>query len=338
MVKKNFDGILLTQFNNIKYISNYYPTSSAICLFKENPVIYTTAMDKELADETSLIEVKELKSISDLKKVFKEESLKKIAIEGNLPISYYKKLEGSKSKNEKWELAIENFLEKERMIKSPNEIEKIRNATNIAHKSFEELVIREKQEKRFTDWEIAYELGYLMRNNGASEESFETIVATDKNSSLPHAPMGNKKLGNIILMDWGAKYNGYCSDTSRTMIEDNDKKQKEIFDIVFEAYKKSIKGTKSGVKTCEIDNIARSVISGYGYKDKFIHSTGHSLGLNIHETPSISTQDGTVLEENMVITIEPGIYLEGEFGVRIEDTVIVGKNGVEVIGKLPHEI
>jgi Xaa-Pro aminopeptidase len=338
MDEKNYDGMIITNFNNIKYVSNYSPTSFAVGILKENPIVFTTAMDKELATETSLIEVKEFKSISDLKEVFKNENLKKIAIEGNLPIDYYKKLEGDKSKNEKWDLSIENFLEKERMVKSNKEIKNIKEATNIAHRSFEELDIREKREQSATDWEVAYELGYLMRSNGASEESFETIVATGSNSSLPHARLENKKLENIILMDWGSKYKGYCSDTSRTMIDEKNKKQKEIFDIVLEAHNKAIKSVRSGVKACDIDNMARSIISEYGYGENFIHSTGHSLGLDIHESPSISKKDETLLEKNMIVTIEPGIYLEGEFGVRIEDTVIVGKRNSEIIGKLPYNI
>nr|WP_231624113.1 M24 family metallopeptidase [Methanobrevibacter arboriphilus] len=157
--------------------------------------------------------------------------------------------------------------------------------------------IREKQENLITDWEIAYELGYLIRSNGASEESFETIVATGPNSSLPHATLENRELGDLILMDWGSKYNGYCSDTSRTMIDYNNEKQKEVFDIVLEAYNKAIKALKAEKAACEIDNVARSIIEDYGYGENFIHSTGHSLGLNIHETPSISKKDKTVLEK-----------------------------------------
>jgi len=120
--------------------------------------------------------------------------------------------------------------------------------------------------------------------------------------------------------------------------DNNNQKQQEIFDIVLEAQKTAIDGVKPGIKSCEIDKIARSIITEYGYGDNFIHSTGHSLGLDVHENPSISKKDETILEENMVITIEPGIYLKGEFGVRIEDTVIVGKNKGEIIGNLPYDI
>ena len=329
MNNEDFDGMILTQFNNIKYLSNYSPTSFAICIIKEDPLILTSPMDMELANKTSSLKVEEFKSFSDLVKLFKKEDCKKIAIESFLPVDIYKKIEG------KWDLEIKDFLETERMIKSSDEINKMNKAIAISHKSFKELNILEKQEKSATEWEVAYELGYLMRSNGAQEESFETIVATGSNSSLPHARCENKKLETHVLMDWGCKFNGYCSDTSRTIVY--SEKQEEIFDIVLEAYNKAIDYIKPGIKVCEIDEVARSIITEYGYADNFIHSTGHSLGLDIHEKPTVSKKDETVLEKNMVITIEPGIYLEGEFGVRIEDMVKVGHKS-EVMGNLPCKI
>lgn len=326
MENKDYDGMFLTQYNNISYISNYFPTSFAICILKEDPIILTSAMDIELANKTSNIPVKEFESFSQIKKIFNDENLKKIAIESSLPIHIYKKIEGS------WDLAIEDLLELERMIKSFDEISKIQDAVDISHKSFKELNILEKYENNFTEWEIAHELLYLMKKNGAQEESFETIVATGRNSSLPHAKCENKKIEMPILMDWGCKYKGYCSDTSRTMV--HTKKQEEIFEIVLEAYNSAINHIKPGIKACEIDDAARSIISEYGYADNFIHSTGHSLGLNIHEKPSISKKDTTTLEKNMIITVEPGIYFEGDFGVRIEDMVLVDKKG-KIMGNLP---
>ncbi|KZX16266.1 aminopeptidase [Methanobrevibacter cuticularis] len=327
---KNYDCMILTQFNNIRYISNYAPTSFAICLLKDDPIILTSSMDKELAEKTSEIPVEEFKSFNELKKLFEKDNFKKIAIESSISISLFRKIEGN------WDLNIEDFLEKERMIKSKDEITKLEKAAGISHKSFKELNPMKKREDGFTEWELAYELGYLLRKNGAEKESFETIIATGTNSSLPHARTQNKKLQTPILMDWGCKAEGYCSDTTRTFVY--SEKQEEIFDIVFEAHNKAIKSVKAGIKSCEIDKIARSIISEYGYEKNFIHSTGHSLGLDIHEIPSISKKDETILEKNMVITIEPGIYLEGNFGVRIEDTIIVGKNKAEIIGNLPYSI
>ena len=174
-----------------------------------------------------------------------------------------------------------------------------------------------------------------MIENGASKESFDTILTSGPNSSLPHAVPQDKKLEQPVLVDWGAIYEGYCSDNTRTMVYTEH--QHEIWDIVAEAHDKAIKAIKPGIKCCEVDNVARSIISDYGYGDRFIHSTGHSLGLEIHENPSFAPRDDTIIEEGMVITVEPGIYFDGEFGVRLEDTLSISKR-TNVIGDLPLNI
>jgi len=329
MNNEDFNAMILVQVNNIKYLSNYSPTSFAICIIKEDPIILTSAMDKELANISSSIQVEEFKSYSDLIKLFKKERFKKIAIESSLPVDVYKKIEG------KWDLEIKELVETERMVKSSEEISKMYESVAISHNSFKQLNIYEKQEKNVSEWELAYELGYLMRKNRATSEAFETIVASGSNSRFPHARCENKKLETPILMDWGCKFDGYCSDTSRTIVY--NEKQEEIFDIVLEAHDKAIDYIKPGVKLCEIDKIARSIINEYGYADNFIHSSGHSLGLDIHEKPNVSKKDETILEKNMVITIEPGIYLEDEFGVRIEDMILV-ENKAKIMGNLPYKI
>ena len=225
------------------------------------------------------------------------------------------------------------MIARERMIKTDDEIEKILKATDIAHKSLLELDVRDKQEKGALEWECAYELGYLMRKNGASVESFDTIFASGPVSSLPHSTPRQHALETPVLVDYGCKFEGYCSDTTRTFLY--TERQEEISSIVLEAHDKAIDAVREGVKACEVDKVARDIITEYGYGDNFIHSTGHSLGLDIHESPSVSLKDQTVLENNMIVTIEPGIYLEGEFGIRIEDMVLVDKKG-KLIGNLPQ--
>jgi len=211
-------------------------------------------------------------------------------------------------------------------------LKNIEKATEIAQKSFMQLDILNSKN---TEKEVAFDLVRYMIENGASKESFDTIVTSGANSSLPHAVPEHKKLSEPILIDWGAIYNGYCSDNTRTIVY--TEKQQEIWDIVAEAHDRSIQAIKPGLKCCEIDKVARDIISEYGYGDKFIHSTGHSLGLDIHETPGFSMRDETIIEEGMVITVEPGIYLEGEFGVRLEDTVSILKKG-NIIGNMPLNI
>lgn len=324
--EKEYDGYLLNNFNNIAYISNYLPTSFAFCIIKENPVIFTSKMDLEIANKDSSIEIIEFESFSHMNELLKEEGISKLAIEPSLPISTFKKFD-----NDSFKLDIENFIEKERMIKSKDEISKITKATDIAQKSFKELDILSKKDE--TELGLSFELGRIMRENGASGESFDTIIATGASSSLPHAIPQNKPLEEPILIDWGVKFDGYCSDNTRTFVF--TEKQNEISDIVLESHNKAIKSIKVGCKCSDIDKVARDIIAEYGYEDKFIHSTGHSLGRDIHESPNFSKKDDTIIEKDMVITVEPGIYLEGEFGVRIEDTVHV-KNKGKIIGNLPQ--
>lgn len=324
--KDNFQAYLLTQFTNVEYISGYKPTSFAFCIIKENPVIYASGMDMELANRDSSIEVKEYESYDMMIKELKDEGINNLAIEPSLPFSTFVRF------RDDFEIDAKTYIDKQRMIKTPLEIEKITKATEIAQNAFLQLDILNNQNN---EKEVAFDLVRYMIENGASKESFDTIVTSGANSSLPHAIPEAKKLDQPILIDWGAIFEGYCSDNTRTMVY--NEKQHEIWDIVAEAHDKSIKAIKPGIKCCDVDKVARDIIDEYGYGDNFIHSTGHSLGLDIHETPGFSPRDETIIEKGMVITVEPGIYLEGEFGVRLEDTISISKRG-NVIGDLPLNI
>lgn len=324
--KDDIQGYLLTQFTNVEYISNYRPTSFAFCVIKENPIIYVSSMDVEIAKNNSAIEIKEYKSFEEMISELKEDGVKNLAIEPSLPYSSYEKF------RDDFEIVSKTYIDKQRMIKTPREINKIEKATQIAQKSFLQLDILNNQN---SEKEVAFDLVRYMIENGASKESFDTIVTSGASSSLPHAVPQDKKLNQPILIDWGCIYEGYCSDNTRTMVY--NEKQQEIWDIVAEAHDKAIRAIKPGLKCCDVDKVARDIIKEYGYGDNFIHSTGHSLGLDIHETPGFSPRDETIIEEGMVITVEPGIYLEGEFGVRLEDTVSISKKA-NVIGDLPLKI
>ena len=326
MQNDDFDAYLLTQFTNVEYISNYKPTSFAFCIIKESPIIYASGMDMELAARDSSIEVKEYESYDVMIGELKDDGVKNLAIEPSLPFSTYVRF------RDDFKIDSKAYIDKQRMIKTPSEVENIAKATQIAQKSFLQLDILNNQN---SEKEIAFDLVKYMIENGASKESFDTIVTSGSNSSLPHAIPQDKKLQKPVLIDWGAIYGGYCSDNTRTIVY--SERQQEIWDIVAESHDKAIKVIRPGMKCCEVDKVARDIISEYGYGDKFIHSTGHSLGLDIHETPGFSLRDETIIESGMVITVEPGIYLEGEFGVRLEDTVHITKRG-NVIGDLPLKI
>lgn len=321
--KDDVQAYLLTKFTNVEYISNYRPTSFAFCVIKENPVIYASSMDMEIAKNNSTIEVREYESFEAMIGELKSDGVDRLAIEPSLPFSSFEKL------RDDFTISSKTYIDKQRMIKTPAEIEKITKATEIAQKSFLQLDILNNNN---TEKEIAFDLVRFMIENGADKESFDTIVTSGASSSLPHAIPEAKRLENPILIDWGAIFEGYCSDNTRTMVY--TEAQQEIWDIVAEAHDKAIKAIRPGLKCVDIDKVARDIITDYGYGDRFIHSTGHSLGLDIHETPGFSIRDETVIENGMVITVEPGIYLEGEFGVRLEDTVAIHKKA-NVIGNLP---
>lgn len=326
MEKDNIQAYLLTQFTNIQYISNYKPTSFAFCIIKDEPIIYASSMDMEIAKRDSSIEVREYEKFDVMIEELKDDGIKNLAIEPTLIYSNYEKFK------DVFNISSQKYIEKQRMIKNDSEIENITKATKIAQTAFKELDVANRSENENV---LAFDLVRLMIENGASSESFDTILVSGSSTSLPHAIPQAKPLETPILIDWGAKYDGYCSDNTRTIVY--TEKEHEIFDIVKESHDKAIKAIKPGLKCCEIDKVARDIIIEYGYGDNFIHSTGHSLGLDIHETPGFSLRDDTIIEKGMVITVEPGIYLEGEFGVRLEDTVSIDKKA-NVIGDLPLNI
>ena len=259
------------------------------------------------------------KKFDDVKKFLEA----KVGIEKSMMVETYKKL------SESFEVETTDIVEISRSVKSNWEVENIKKALQIAEKSLTEL------EFSGTEVELAAKLEYNMRINGSERASFETIMASGPRTSLPHSTPSPNEIESPVLIDWGAVYNNYSSDTTRTIIQ--TEKQEEIFNIVLDAQKTAIKSIKPGMRSCEIDIAARDVITEYGYGDSFIHSTGHGVGLEIHESPSLSKNDESKLEKEMVVTVEPGIYLEGEFGIRIEDMVLIKNRGI-VLNKLKTKI
>ncbi|SCG86424.1 M24 family metallopeptidase [Methanobacterium congolense] len=319
MHEKNMDALIAVKPENIRYLTGFNPSSFSLLLLKDEPVLFTSKLDIEDASQSSKVPVEELKSLKDIKELLKG----KIGIESSMTVETYKKLSNNFKAN------ITDLIEVSRMVKSPDEIKNIKKALEIAEKSFEDV------EFSGTENEAAAKLEYNMMVRGSSKPSFETIVASGERSSLPHGTPQVTEIESPVVIDWGAVYNGYASDTTRTIIETD--KQEEIFNIVLEANKKAVSAIKPGVKTSEIDKAARDVIEEYGYGEGYIHSTGHGVGLEIHEMPSLSQKDNTTLEKGMIVTIEPGIYLEGEFGVRVEDMVQITNRG-NVLNKLSHKL
>ncbi len=232
----------------------------------------------------------------------------------------------------------QNFSKLKRMIKTNDEIKLLKKASILGKKGFDNLAnyIRRsglKKNEKFLNFKAQEK----MSNMGEYELSFDPIIAINKNAAKPHALASGKKLreNDLLLVDAGIKYKRYCSDRTCTSFVNFDnfsfkRKQKfkknkhqKIYEIVLKAQKTAIKKARVGMKALDIDKLARDVIDKAGYGKYFIHSTGHGVGLDIHEFPNINSKSDIVIEENMVFTIEPGIYIPNEFGVRIEDSIVM---------------
>lgn len=230
--------------------------------------------------------------------------------------------------------SLSNSIASLRMIKDENELECIKMAQRIAEMSLEELMPFIKAGR--TEREIALELNRLMFKNGAEDLSFETIVLAGKNTSMPHGVPSDKKVeeGEFVLMDFGAVYNGYHSDMTRTVcIGKPSEEMEKVYNIVLQAQEAGIAAARAGIVGSALDKVSRDIIEKAGYGECFGHSLGHGVGLEIHEKPNASPNYKLPLGCGAVVTVEPGIYIEGKFGVRIEDFVILTENGCENLTK-----
>lgn len=260
------------------------------------------------------------KKISDLK-------LTDVYFDGSVTLyDEAKKFEDMKIKN------TSGFLKEFRMVKKGEELENLKKSCQIAAKAFR--IIKPKIKAGIKEIEIARELEYTMMKMGASSKSFETIVAFGPNSALPHHETSERKLkkNEVVLIDFGCIYKRYCSDMTRTFFygKPNDEFIK-VYRIAESAQKNAIKALREGINSNEIDKICREIISEHGYGQYFTHGTGHGVGLDIHEEPWINPRTSTKLTEGMTVTVEPGIYLYGKFGIRIEDTLYVKKDGADIL-------
>ena len=228
----------------------------------------------------------------------------------------------------------------QRVVKNEAEIRKIAMAEEITVKSFNEVFPQIKV--GMSEKDVSDMITYAMLRNGATEPAFPNIVCFGSSSACPHhVPSPDRKLSknDIILIDIGAKVNGYCGDMTRTFcLGDLDNKLASIHKIVYDAQKFVLNNLKAGLTGKEVDGMAREYLLAHGYKDEFCHSLGHGIGINVHERPYASQRSDEVFRENMVISVEPGVYLEGEGGVRIEDIVVIKNDGIINLTKLSKEI
>lgn len=329
------EAILISSPSNLFYFTDM-KNPDAYAVFIGNEKYYFTD-ERYFEEAASKLAGYAIKSVNELHDFFRSAKIGKLGIEqSSLPHEFCSLLQED---GVQAFYGIDSRINKLRAIKSPAEIELIKKAQEITDKTFEDIlpVIREG----VSETELAGILESLLYVNGADELSFTSIVAFGENSSKPHAERSDKKLtyGSIITLDFGAKFQNYCSDMTRTVFFGAaSDEQRKMYKHVLTAQEMALSIAYSGISAKECDTMARRYFAENGLDKFFIHTLGHGVGIDIHEYPRLAQNSDTVMEDNMVVTIEPGLYFEGKFGIRIEDLIIFDKSGIINLTKSPKNI
>ncbi len=334
------DAFLVSALPNVRYLSGFTGSNGALLLTPNRSILFTDPRYQTQAPQQSDCEVKIAKGplTKELATWAKRLRLKSIAFERNR-ISYeeYQVLTELLTKIRLKPLS--NAVERLRMVKSVTEVETIRASVQLNSAALEQAMLA--FEPDMTEVDLAAGIEFQMRRLGADGTAFETIVASGKRTALPHAHPSDHPIqrDQLLLIDMGARVAGYCSDMTRThAVGKLNPKARRMYWAVLESQLAAIDAIKPGVTCSRVDRAARDVLRSHGLDTLFIHSTGHGLGLEIHELPRVGRKDMTKLEPGMAITIEPGVYMEQMGGIRIEDTVVVTGNGCEILTPTSKEL
>ncbi|QYR20019.1 Xaa-Pro peptidase family protein [Paenibacillus sp. sptzw28] len=337
----NLDALLVTSPVNRRYLSGFTGTAGALLITLSNNWLitdfrYMTQAPLEAADFT--VVEHGLKLMETVKELALSAGIVRLAFEQEHVVfsdySVWKALLGG------IQLVPESgIVEELRLIKDEAELAVMRNAAVLADITYNHILSFIKP--GVSERDVALEMEMFMRRNGASSTSFETIVASGERSALPHGVASDRIIGRdeFVKLDFGAYYEGYCSDITRTVVVGTPTdKHREIYEIVLEAQLTALAGIKPGMTGREADALARDVIARHGYGECFGHGTGHGLGMEIHESPRLSKTGEIVLKPGMTVTVEPGIYIPGFGGVRIEDDIVITEDGNTLLTSSPKEL
>ncbi len=338
MSQKGVEAMLVMQPENRYYLSGFSGSTGALLITEKESYLCTDFRYTEQAESQSPhMEITRVRDTlpDTLAELQKKTGFNVLGYEdGFLNCKLYNKIQdrlpGVKM------VPLSGTVERLRRIKDASELDIIEKAMSMLDLGFEYIcgVVKPGMSER----EIALELEFFLRRHGASGASFPFIVASGPRSSLPHGEASDRIIqkGDMLTIDFGVVYKHYNSDMTRTVaVGKKPPDMEEIYKIVLEAQLAALEAIKPGVPASEVDKAARSVIESKGYGEYFGHGTGHGVGLAVHEEPRLSSKDNTILEEGMVVTVEPGIYLPGRGGVRIEDSVVVESNGCRLLTKSP---
>jgi Xaa-Pro aminopeptidase len=335
------DGILFVGLENIRYLCGFTGSDGAFVITQRESYFltdsrYWTQADEEVKGSQIIHYKKKMEGIFSLLFDLK---IRKIGFESaSLPFSAYQFLT-ERLANETKLIPLEEELRNLRAVKDTQELILIRKAIDISSHAFSQITKTLKES--VVEREVALEMEIFMKASGAEALGFDIIIASGKRSALPHGKASDKRIekGDFILIDFGSGFQGYHSDQTRTVVCGNPSaEQEKIYQIVKEAHDKAIEKVRPGIPMSEVDGAARDHIRNQGYGEYFGHGTGHGIGLAVHEDPVVNGENKGPLQEGMVFTIEPGIYIPDWGGVRIEDMVLVTPHGVEVLTYLPGEL
>jgi len=332
------DAYFICSPENMYYFSGFTGGEGALFIHKDRQLLFTdsryTVQAQSEAKDFEILDV----AITSLSSFLQKEGKKTVGFEDDF-VTFRHFMSLKKAAPNISFLPISECIYDIRMIKDATELSFISAAAKLADDAF--MNILQKIVPGKTEREIALGLEYYMKQNGAEGLSFDTIVASGVRSAMPHGTATDKVLekGDFITLDFGCKYKGYASDMTRTVVLGKaNEKQKEIYEVVLSAQLAALNALSADVSAKAVDSVARDLIKNAGYGNCFGHGLGHSLGLMVHERPSLSPKSDATLKPNMLMTVEPGIYIENFGGVRIEDLVVITENGYKNLVFAPKEL
>ena len=334
------NGFLITALSNVRYLTGFTGSNGALLLTSGRALLFTDPRYQIQAGQESDCEVRIAKGplLKEAASWVKRLGLKAVAIERNrISFENYEQMKeyAGRIRLKPVAGAVENL----RMVKSPDEIASIRASVILNSAALDRSLRHFKVS--MTEMELAADIEFQMRRLGAESTAFETIVASGKRTALPHARASGDAIqrNELLLIDMGATVAGYASDMTRTYAVGRlDTKKRRMYRAVLDSQLAAVEAVKPGISCATVDRAARGVLRGFGLDRLFIHSTGHGLGLEIHERPRVGRKERTKLQAGMIITIEPGVYEEGFGGIRIEDTIVVTSGGCEILTPSKKEL
>lgn len=339
--ENGFEAALITSGHNRFYLFGMRSSAGTAIILKDAAYFIIDFRYIELAQKTvkNATVIMQGNLYRQINEILEKHGVKNVWVEESLTVGTLNAMKKRFGAEIVTDSPLTSIINKIRAIKDKSELEIIKVAQEITEAGFDYICTQLAPGKKEKD--MALELETYMKKQGATGLSFDTILVSGKNSSLPHGVPGEKLIeaGDFVTMDYAASYNGYCTDMTRTVaIGHATDEMKKVYDIVLKSQLMALEAIKAGAVCRDIDKIARDYIYSKGYEGCFGHGLGHSYGLEIHETPMLNMRDTSILEEGMLMTVEPGIYLPDKFGVRIEDTVYITKDGCINLTHRPKEL